>query len=190
MLVAQYHNWKGGKKTTHRISCLCVCVPWEHIYVFVFVFYQVQGNAFYSGRLRTSTHKVHHQWRGKSCKKSKHRAQVAAAWRRVVVRGRVVGLAGGWGGAETSRQYTENHYGDSNQGAQGSEAWSERKAWEAADWGISPHSGWFNWQLPPGLCRTSHPQRPRALQNRVVASSPFLRGEKKWNWSQGSTTVP
>ncbi len=32
------------------------------------------------------------------------------------------------GGAETSRQYTENHYGDSNQGAQGSEAWSERKA--------------------------------------------------------------
>ena len=34
----------------------------------------------------------------------------------------------GRGGAETSRQYTENHYGDSNQGAQGTEAWSERKA--------------------------------------------------------------
>lgn len=38
-------------------------------------------------------------------------------------------MCGGGGGvAETSRQYTENHYGDSNQGAQGSEAWSERKA--------------------------------------------------------------
>lgn len=31
---------------------------------------------------------------------------------------------------------------------------------------------------PPGLCRTSHPQRGRALQNRDVASSPFVRGKK------------
>lgn len=31
-------------------------------------------------------------------------------------------------GVRSIRQYTENHYGDSNQGAQGSEAGSERKA--------------------------------------------------------------
>lgn len=33
---------------------------------------------------------------------------------------------------------------------------------------------------PPGLCRTSHPQRAQALQNRDVASSPFLR-KKNWH---------
>lgn len=167
---------------------VCVCAP---IYVFIFLFQQVQGNPFYSGQLRTSTHKVHHQWRRKSCKKSKHRVQVAAGWRRVVVRVRVgfflVWVGWGWVFAETSQHYTENHYGDSNQEAQGSEAWSERRAWEAADWRISPHSGWFNWQLPPGLRRTSHPQRPGALWNRDVASNPFSEGEKQRNWSQDIT---
>lgn len=32
---------------------------------------------------------------------------------------------------------------------------------------------------PRGLCRTSRPQRPRALQNRDVASSPLLKEKKK-----------
>lgn len=116
--------------------------------------------------------------------KSKHHWQRVGY--RLVGKGWVRELLG-WGGGcvATSRRYTENHYGDSNQGAQGSEPWSERKAWEAADWGISPHSGWFDWQLP------LQPPHPRALpdqpspetagfteQNRDVASSPFIRKTK------------
>lgn len=123
-----------------------------------FVFQQLQGNPFYSSQLRTSTHIVHHRWRNKSCKNEN-----TGHKRLRVGDGQL--CEAGCGGlsreVETSRQYIENHYGDSNQGAQGSEAGSERKAWEAADWGISSHSEWFNWQLPPGLCRTSRPQRPR-----------------------------
>lgn len=129
------------------LLCVFVCGA-EGVNLFVSVLQQVQGNPFYYGQLRTSTHIVHHQWRRKSCKTQNTSGSELAT-------GGCERQGGGsvcvWGGgvAETSRQYTENHYGDSNQGAQGSEAWSERKAWEAADWGISPHSGWFNWQLPP-----------------------------------------
>lgn len=50
---------------------------------------------------------------------------MAVGWAGVHIRSKVWGLVCVAG---NSRQYTENHYGDRNQGALGSESGSERKA--------------------------------------------------------------
>lgn len=155
--------------------CACVYALMEQIYVFVFVFQQEQGNPFYSGQLRPSSHKVNHQWRRKSCKNQNTSGSKLATGGCE----RQGGCGVLWWGLQRPTGSTQRiTMVTAIRGAQGREAWSERKAWEAADWGISPHSGWFNWQLPPRLCWTSYPQRPWALQNRDVASSLFLKEKK------------
>lgn len=100
---------------------MCVCV-WGQIYVLVFVFQQVQENPFTVASLGLPHIKgifneegIHAKIKDTSGSELETNGWERQGW--VVWR---VGLAGGGG----RRQDTENHYGDSNLGAQGSETWS------------------------------------------------------------------
>lgn len=79
--------------------CVCVC---EQATLCFSIFLPVStGNPFFFSRIKS----IIYEGGSHAKKKNKIRTQVAASWPK--------------SGGETGRQYTKNHYGDSNQGFSG-----------------------------------------------------------------------
>ena len=153
--------------------CVFVCGA-KGVNLFVSVLQQVQGNPFYYGQLRTSTHIVHHQWRRKSCKTQNTSGSELAAGGCERRGGGVLCVRVCVGGS-TQRITMVTAIRGLRGVRLGQRGRLERQLTEESALTLDDSTD----SSPRGLCRTSRPQRPRALQNRDVASSPLLKEKKK-----------
>lgn len=171
------------------LLCVFVCGA-EGVNLFVSVLQQVQGNPFYYGQLRTSTHIVHHQWRRKSCKTQNTSGSELATGGCERQGGGSVCVWGGGGCRDQPAVHRESLWW---QQSGGSREWGlVREEGLRGSWLRNQPSLWMI-QLtapPAGSAGPAVPRDRGLYRTGMWLAALFWRKKRNTNWSQDSTTVP